>query len=50
MSSRVQRAYDDAVAGVPGASALVDVTMHEEWYWVVLGTLRCVTISGEAIK
>lgn len=49
-NSRVQRAYDAAVESVPGATGLVDVTMHENWYWWLLGTSRCVTINGEAIK
>ncbi len=50
LNSRDERAYNAAVASVPGATALVDVTMHENWYWWLLGTARCVTISGEAIK
>lgn len=50
LNSRVERAYDAALASVHGATGLVDVTMHENWYWWVLGTARCVTISGIAIK
>lgn len=50
LNSRVERAYKAALASVPGATALVDVSMHENWYWWLLGTARCVTISGEAIK
>ncbi len=50
LNSRVERAYADAVASVPGATALVNVTMQENWYWWFLGTTRCVTVSGEAIK
>ena len=48
-NSRVERAYDAAVASVPGATALVDVTMQERWSWV-FGTMLCTTISGVAIK
>ncbi len=48
-NSRVERAYDAAVASVPGATALVDVTMQERWSWV-FGTRLCTTISGVAIK
>ena len=49
INSRVERAYDAAVASVPGATALVDVTMQERWSWV-FGTMLCTTISGVAIK
>jgi hypothetical protein len=37
------------VASVPGATALIDVTMQEDWYWWFIGTARCVTVKGEAI-
>ena len=50
INSRVSRAYDKALASVPGATGLVDVTMQEDWWWWLVGTARCVTISGEAIK
>lgn len=50
LNSRVQRAYDKALASVPGATALTDVSYQEDWAWWLLGTARCVTISGEAVK
>jgi len=50
LNSRVENAYNNAVASVPGATSLVDVTIQEDWYWWLIGTARCVTISGEAIK
>jgi hypothetical protein len=50
INDRVERAYKEAVAGVPGATGLVDVTIKEDWYWWVIGTARCVTVTGEAIK
>ena len=50
INSRVQRAYDDAVVNVPDATALIDVTVQEDWYWWFIGTARCVTITGEAVK
>lgn len=50
LNDRVERAYKEALDSAPGATALVNVTMQENWYWWVLGTARCVTISGEAIK
>lgn len=49
-NSRVERAYSDAIASVPGATGLVNVTMQEDWYWWLIGTARCVTITGDAIK
>jgi hypothetical protein len=50
LNSRVQRAYDNAVKSVPGATGLIDVTIKESWFWWIIGTTRCVTITGEAIK
>ncbi len=50
LNSRVERAYREAVESVPGATGLINVTVQESWYWIVLGTLRKTTISGQAIK
>jgi hypothetical protein len=50
LNSRVERAYANALESVPGATALVDVTMSEDWFWWLLGSTKCVTISGEAIR
>lgn len=50
LNSRVERAYNNALDSVPGATALVDVTVKEDWMWWVIGTGRCVTVTGEAIK
>jgi hypothetical protein len=50
LNSRVERAYQRALASVPGATGLVNVTLHEDWMWWVIGTARCVTVSGEAVK
>lgn len=47
---RYERAYKTALASVPGATGLVDVTIQEDWTWWFIGTSRCVTINGEAIK
>ena len=47
---RYERAYNLALASVPGATSLVDVTIQENWYWWLVGTSRCVTVNGEAIK
>lgn len=50
LSERTENAYKEALASVPGATALVNVTMQEEWYWWAFGTTRCVVIIGEAIR
>jgi hypothetical protein len=50
LNTRFHRAYDNAVASVPGATGLVDVTIEESWFWWVIGTARAVTITGEAIR
>lgn len=50
LNTRVDRAYDNAVASVPGATGLIDVTIDESWFWWVIGTGRTVTISGVAIR
>ena len=50
LNSRVERAYSDALQSVPGATSLINVKMQENWYWFVLGTMRCVTVTGEAVK
>ena len=50
LNSRVERAYARAVESVPGATGLVNVTMKEDWFWWLIGTARCVTLTGEAIR
>ena len=50
LNSRVDRAYEDAITSVPGATGLIDVTLDESWFWWLIGTGRTVTISGEAIR
>jgi len=49
-NSRTERAYQRALSGAPGATALTDVTVQENWFSYGLGTVRIVTISGEAVK
>lgn len=50
LNSRVERAYSRAVNSVPGATGLVNVSLVESWFWWVIGSTRCVTITGEAIR
>jgi hypothetical protein len=50
LNGRYESAYNDAIAKAPGATGLIDVTLSEDWFWWVIGTARCVTLTGEAIK
>ncbi len=50
LNSRVDSAYENALKSVPGATALINVTYDESWFWWLIGTGRTVTISGEAIR
>lgn len=50
LNSRTERAYSRAIAKVPGATSLIDVTYDETWAWWLIGTARTVTIQGTAIK
>jgi hypothetical protein len=50
LNSRIERAYNRAVASAPGATGLINVTYQEDWTWWLIGTARCVTVTGEAIK
>lgn len=50
LNSRVERAYEDAVQSVPGATDLINVTYQEDWFWWIIGTARNVTIKGDAIR
>ena len=50
LNDRQERAYADAIASVPGATALINVTYSEDWYWWIIGTGRSVTVTGDAIR
>lgn len=50
LNSRSERAYENAVESVPGATGLMNVTYQEDWFWWIIGTGRTVTITGDAIK
>lgn len=50
LNDRVEGAYQNALASVPGAIAIVNPRIEEDWYWWVLASTRCVTITGEAVK
>lgn len=50
LNERVESAYQDALASVPGATGLINVSVVEHWDWWLIATRRCVTITGDAIK
>ena len=50
LNSRTERAYNNAIESVPGATGLINVTYQEDWFWWLIGTSRNVTITGDAIK
>lgn len=50
LSSRLERATEEAIASVPGARRLRNVEIEEHWYWWVLGATRCVVVTGDALK
>ncbi len=50
LNSRSEKAYNNALESVPGATGLMNVTYQEDWMWWVLGTARTVKITGDAIK
>ena len=33
-----------------GVTYVIDITLEENWVWWIIGSTRCVKISGEAIK
>ncbi|MCX7114130.1 MAG: hypothetical protein NTX45_29480 [Proteobacteria bacterium] len=50
LGSRVEKAYERALATVPGATALLNTELKEDWYWWYIGVSKCVTITGDAIR
>lgn len=50
LNSRVERAYQLAVQSVPGATGLINVELQDDWFWWLVATTRCTTVSGDAIK
>lgn len=50
MNSRLDRAYTKALRSKPGATKLRSVSISEHWFFWLLGSTRCVTITGEALR
>jgi hypothetical protein len=49
-SDRLQRAREAAIASVPGATGLVDVTLQERWSYWGLFSRRCAIVRGDGIR
>ncbi len=49
-SDRLLRARDAAIASVPDATGLVDVTLQERWAYWGLFSRRCAIVRGDAIR
>lgn len=49
-SDRLLRARNAAIASVPDATGLVDVTLQERWAYFVLFSRRCAIVRGDAIR
>lgn len=49
LGARVERAYRRALASVPGATGLTNVTVAESWYYWYLGRTHCMTLEGDAV-
>jgi len=50
LSDRIERAKADALARVPGATDLVNVSTSEFWFYGAVIHGRCIKVKGEAIK
>jgi hypothetical protein len=50
LNDRVDNAYKAALASVPGATGLINVSISEDWAWLFVTTQRCTTVRGDAIK
>jgi hypothetical protein len=47
---RLERARAAALASVPGATDLVNVTLQERWTYWVLFSRRCAVLRGDAVR
>jgi len=47
---RLLRAREAAIASVPDATGLVDVTLQERWAYWLLFSRRCALVRGDAIR
>ncbi|TGK14236.1 hypothetical protein [Leptospira stimsonii] len=49
-TSKIERAYQNALEQIPGTKAIKNIKIEEFWFWGILGNFQCLTISGEAIQ
>jgi hypothetical protein len=49
-SDRLERARSEAIASVPDATGLVNVTLQERWAYYGLFSRRCAIVRGDAIR
>ncbi len=50
LSDRTRLAYEEAIASVPGATALVNVTIQERWASWYLWSSKTITVTGDAVR
>jgi len=50
LTDRFERAYQNAVQSVPGATAVAEVNASEYWFFWGVGRTFCTTIRGEAVR
>lgn len=50
LNGRIENAYNDAISKIPGTKALQNISIDETWFWLGIGTFRCLYIKGEALK
>jgi len=50
LNTRTEDAFDEALASVPGATHLINVSLSEDWYWFLLGSAKVITVRGQAIR
>ena len=50
LTSRLERAYKDALSHAPGATGLVNTEISESYFWWILGTTYCTMLDGDGIR
>lgn len=50
LNGRVERAQEEAIKSVPGATGLINVELQDDWGWVIFATSKCSLITGDAIR
>lgn len=50
LTSRIDRAYAEAVTRQPGTTGLINAELSGSWFWWVLGTTYCTHLEADAIR